>query len=112
MQKTRKQRAHLHSHRTGVVKASNYYAGHHKAQGVLVTVTRSGRTNPIDPRYDLRNNSPTGFAWGYNGRSPAQLALAISTDYFAVKPEGRALAKALYQPFQFTVIALVPNAGK
>ena len=110
VQKTRKQRAHLHSHRT--VKASNYYAGHHKAQGVRVTVTRSGRTKPLDPRYDLRNNSPTGFAWGYNGSGPAQLALAILTDYFGAKPGGKALAEALYQPFKFTVIAALPECWK
>ena len=110
MQKTRKQGAHLHSHRT--VKASNYYAGHHKAQGVRVTVTRSGRTNPLDSRYDLRNNSPTGFAWGYNGSGPAQLALAILTDYFGAKPGGKALAEALYQPFKFTVIVALPECWK
>jgi hypothetical protein len=75
------------------VKTSNYYAGHHKAQGVLVTVTRSGRTKPLDPRYDLRKNSPTGFPWGYNGNGPAQLALAILTDYFGAKPGGKALAE-------------------
>jgi Family of unknown function (DUF6166) len=109
-QKTRKQRAHLH--RRGVVKAGNYYAGHHKAQGVLVTVTRSGRTKQIDPRYVLRNNSPTGFAWGYNGSGPAQLALAILTDYFGAKPGGKALAEALYQPFKFTVIAALPECWK
>ena len=40
------------------------------------------------------------------------MALAISTDYFGVKPEGRALAKALYQPFQFTVIAARPECWK
>ena len=94
------------------MKASNYYAGHHKAQGVLVTVTRSGRTKPLDPRYDLRNNSPTGFAWGYNGSGPAQLALAILTDYFGAKPGGKALAEALYQPFKFTVIAALPECWK
>jgi hypothetical protein len=63
-----------HLHRTGLVKPGNYYAGHHKAQGVLVTVTRSGRTKLLDPRCDLRNNASTGFAWGYNGSGPAQLA--------------------------------------
>jgi hypothetical protein len=112
IQKTRKQEAHLHSHRTGVVKTSNYYAGHHKAQGVLGTVTRSGRTKPLDPRYDLRNNSPTGFAWGYNGSGPAQLALAILTDYFGAKPGGKALAEALYEPFKFVVIAALPKCWK
>jgi hypothetical protein len=111
MQRTREQ-AHLHSHRTGIVKASNYYTGHHKAQGVLVTVTRSGRTKSLDPRYVLRKNSPIGFAWGYNGSGPAQLALAILTDYFGAKPGGKALAEALYQPFKFTVIAALPDCWK
>ena len=72
----------------------NYYAGHHKAQGVLVTVTRSGRTERLDPCYDLRNNLPTGFAWGYNGNGPAELALAILIDYFGAKP-GRKGARGI-----------------
>ena len=112
MEKTQKQRAHSHSNRTGVVKAGNYYAGHHKAQGVLVTVTRSSRTKPLDPRYDLGSNLPTGFAWGYNGSGPARLALAILTDYFGAKPGGKALAEALYEPFKFTVIAALPECWK
>ena len=102
-------RTHLHSHRTDVVKTGNYYAGHHIAQGTLVTVTRSGRSRPLDTSYDLGNNSSTDFSWGYNGSGPAQLALAILTDYFGAKPGGRALAEALYEPFKFTVIAVLPD---
>jgi len=34
----------------------------------------------LDPRTDLRNLSPTGFAWSYGGSGPAQLALAILAD--------------------------------
>ena len=98
-----------HSHRTDVVKAGDYYAGHHAAQGTLVTVTRSGRTKPLDLGCDLGNNSPTGFSWGYNGSGPAQLALAILTDYFGAKPGGKALAEALYEPFKFTVVAVLPD---
>jgi hypothetical protein len=85
MERTGEQEAHLHSHRTGMVKAGNYYAGHQLTDR---------------------------FRWGYNGSGPAQLALAISTDYFGVKPQGRALAKASYQPFQFTVIAARPECWK
>jgi hypothetical protein len=112
MQKTRKQGAHVHSPRAGVVNASNYYAGYHKANGVLVTVTRSGRTKPLDPCYDLRNNSPSGFAWGYNGNGPAQLALAMLTDYFGANPGGKALAEALYEPFKCSVIVALPECWK
>src|SRR6266850_1083137 len=86
MQRTR--RSHLH--RTSLVNPGNYYAGHHK-EGVLVTVTRSGRTKLLDPRCDLGNNASTGFAWGFNGSGPAQLALAILIDYFPTKPGGKAL---------------------
>jgi len=94
------------------VNASNYYAGRHKAQGVLVTVTRSGRTERLDLCSDLRNNSPTGFAWGYNGNGPAQLALAMLTDYFGANPGGKALAEALYQPFKCSVIVALPACWK
>ena len=99
----------MHSHRTDVVKAGDYYTGHRTAHGTLVTVTRSGRTKPLDPGYDLGSNSPTDFSWGYNGSGPAQLALAILTDYFGAKPGGRALAEALYEPFKSTVIAVLPD---
>ena len=34
----------------------------------------------LNLRLDLRNHSPTGFAWGYRGSGPAQLALAICAD--------------------------------
>jgi hypothetical protein len=29
---------------------------------------------------EVRNHSPTGFAWGYSGSGPAQLALALLLD--------------------------------
>ena len=102
-------RTHVHSHRRDVVKTGDYYAGRHTAQGTLVTVTRSGRTKPLGAGYDLWNNPPTGFSWGYNGSGPAQLALAILTDYFGAKSGGKALAEALYEPFKFTVIAVLPD---
>ena len=102
-------RAYVHRHRADVVKAGNYYAGQHTAQGTLVTVTRSGQTKPLATGYDLWSNSLSDFSWGYNGSGPAQLALAILTDYFGAKPGGRALAEVLYEPFKFTVIAILPD---
>jgi len=44
------------------------------------TVTVDGA--PLDPRADLVNHSPDGFAWGYPGSGPAQLALAILSHHF------------------------------
>lgn len=63
------------------------------------TVTVNGQ--PLNPRFDLRNHSPTGFEWGYGGSGPAQLALAILADYFADDDE----ALHVYQDFKFAVIA-------
>lgn len=55
----------------------------------------------LDARRDLRNHSPTGFAWGYAGSGPAQLALAILAD--AINDD--AIAVAYYQDFKDDVIA-------
>jgi len=54
----------------------------------------------LDPRYDLRNHSPDGFAWGYGGSGPAQLALALLADAVDSKA-----AEKYYQAFKADVIA-------
>jgi hypothetical protein len=44
---------------------------------------------PLKVRLDLVNHSPDGFAWGYFGSGPAQLACALLADYYrqrAVRP--------------------------
>jgi hypothetical protein len=41
---------------------------------------KDGTRRRLDPRLDLANHSPTGFAWGYPGSGPAQLALALAAD--------------------------------
>ena len=42
----------------------------------------SGATvpRPLPLHLELRDHSPTGFAWGYSGSGPAQLALALAMD--------------------------------
>ncbi len=47
---------------------------------VVEVVTSSKRMRPLNPRTDLYNHSPDGFAWGYGGSGPAQLALALAAD--------------------------------
>lgn len=42
---------------------------------IRVMVNR--RELSLEPSLRLRNHSPTGFAWGYNGSGPSQLALAV-----------------------------------
>ena len=61
---------------------------------------------PLSPRASqkIRNHSPDGFAWGYGGSGPAQLALAILLDYFGDAEK----ARALYQSFKFRVVTLWP----
>lgn len=58
---------------------------------------------PIEPRHDLRNHSPDGFEWGYEGSGPAQTALAVLTDFYEGKRDD--LALLCYQEFKAEVIA-------
>lgn len=58
---------------------------------------------PLNPRYDLRQHSPTGLEWGYGGSGPAQLALAILAHEY-----GNKFAEAWYQDFKWAVIARLP----
>lgn len=62
------------------------------------TVMEEGRTLPA--RQDVVNHSPDGFAWGYEGSGPAQLALAILVEVI-----GAAKALAYYQSFKRACVA-------
>ncbi len=62
------------------------------------------RLRPLAPRNDLWNHSPDGFAWGYGGSGPAQLALAILADHFE-SDDDRAVR--LHQKFKWNCIALL-----
>jgi hypothetical protein len=53
----------------------------------------------------VRNHSPTGFNYGYNGSGPAQLALAVCLEIY---PEG--IARRIYQIFKEEYIATLPCA--
>ena len=66
-----------------------------------VKVLEHGTMRALDPRHDLRRHSPEGFAWGYGGSGPAQLALALTAD--ALADADRALR--IYQHFKFRVVA-------
>jgi len=65
------------------------YHGHHYGAGVEVEETVRGpgfemkrQRRPLDPRLDLANHSPSGFAWGDGGSGPAQLAPAVLADLY------------------------------
>lgn len=73
------------------------------ASSVTVWVQTSDRTtHALPPRTDIRNHSPDGFNWGYGGRGPAQLALAICVDALGV-PQGS--RPAVYQAFKRQFVA-------
>jgi len=66
-----------------------------------------GTERPLPLRLDVINHSPTGFAWGYGGSGPAQLALAIACDLVGAKR-----AVGVYQSLKSRVIAaLDQNVG-
>ncbi len=73
--------------------------------GFVVTVVDPKRgPRPLAPRNDLINHSPNGFAWGYGGSGPAQLALALAAD---VLGDDKA-ALRVYQDLKWDLIAKLP----
>jgi hypothetical protein len=78
------------------------YYGFDDGNSSAVFVSNNGKTMaPLPLRLDLVNHSPTGFAWGYSGSGPAQLALAILADWMACDQA----ARALHQRFKAAAIA-------
>jgi hypothetical protein len=57
---------------------------------------------PLSPRWSqsVRNHSPAGFNWGYQGSGPAQLALALLLEETEVREARRA-----YQDFKRQVVS-------
>src|SRR5215212_27082 len=78
------------------------YEGGRGLAGAQVTVDGA----PLDPRFDVKTFSRTGFEWTYEGDGPRQLALALLCDHLG-DPQ-RALA--LTEPFMRAVVAELDNA--
>lgn len=66
-------------------------------------------TLPPERSLKLRNHSPGGFAWGYHGSGPAQLALALLLD--ALPGNSDKLADRLYQKFKQNFVSRWPETG-
>jgi hypothetical protein len=73
--------------------------------GHAVDVTVDGE--PLNPRLDLWNHSPSGFEWGYAGSGPAQLALALLADCLSDEQD----AVEWHNDFKSAVVAGLPYAG-
>jgi hypothetical protein len=78
------------------------YVGGRSLAGAQVTVD----DRPLDPRFDLKRLSPTGFEWTYEGNGPAQLALALLADHLG----DDAKALRLYDRFMRAVVADLDNS--
>ena len=80
------------------------YIGSTTAEGCEVKVKNiqhgRWRFTALKPRLDVVNHSPAGFAWGYGGSGPAQLALALLLDA-GLRPRQ---TEALHQQFKWDVI--------
>lgn len=64
----------------------------------------NGKTFNPAPSLKVRSHSPDGFAWGYGGSGPSQLALAI-----LLKETDRETAEKLYMRFKAEVVAAFPK---
>ncbi len=60
---------------------------------------------PLDERTNLKRLSKSGFEWTYEGKGPAQLALAILAD--CLDDDARALAH--YEGFMSEIVANLDN---
>ena len=79
------------------------YEGKREGSAILVTVDGE----PLNPRFDLKRHSPSGFEWSYGGSGPAQLALAILADHL----ENDGLAEEFHQRFKWAIVANLPHSG-
>ena len=77
------------------------YTGDRTIDGISVLVDGQ----PLDPRFDLKRMSDTGFEWTYEGGAPAQLALAILADHY--QDDEKALAH--HELFMREIVANFDN---
>jgi hypothetical protein len=78
------------------------YEGGRGLAGAVVTVDGA----PLDPRFDVKVFSKTGYEWTYEGDGPRQLSLALLCDHLG-NPEQ---ALALTDGFMRDVVAELDNA--
>jgi hypothetical protein len=74
-------------------------------EDIVCSMDADGRRTVNIPRRIVRH-SPDGFAWGYGGSGPADLALNILSVFI-----GREAAESLYQDFKWEFIAPMPHKG-
>ncbi len=80
------------------------YEGGRSLEGAVVTVDGT----PLDPRFDVRRFSRTGFEWTYEGDGPRQLAFALLADHLGDPQQ----ALELTEGFMRDVVASLDNAWR
>ena len=83
---------------------TGYILGSRQPNGETAITVNGRRVNPA-PSLKIRNHSPTGFEWGYEGSGPAQASLAILLDLGASKEA----AVENYQEFKSRFLATQPR---
>ncbi len=76
-------------------------------QVVIVHDMETDEQSELDLYLDVRNHSPTGLSWGYQGSGPNQLALALLID--AAPVEGAVRATKIYNLFCTALISRLPQ---
>lgn len=78
------------------------FDGFFDAEDWCVWVCEDGkRVAKLNPHLEVMNKSPTGYAWGYGGSGPAQLAFALLAAVIGVE---RAQDPYLFQRFKSEII--------
>jgi len=62
------------------------------------------------PLPHIERHSPSGFAWGYGGSGPSDLALSLVAFVTGLGEQAKNIP-ALYQEFKRDVVALLPPEG-
>lgn len=75
---------------------------------VYIIADDGGNLGLLNPHLDIREHSPSGFDWGYEGSGPAQLALAMCVTALG-HPNGS--SPDLYQEFKRKVVARFEESG-
>jgi len=83
---------------------STIYEGYRSSVPVVTKVDASNHRSLMPSYSHLKNHSPSGFEWGYNGSGPSQLAFALVYDI----TQDEELTLQLYQEFKRKVIAALP----
>jgi hypothetical protein len=83
-----------------------------KGDGKTRKVLLDGKELKPDHSQKIVNHSPDGFAWGYGGSGPAQLALAVCMRLFGYRKKKMVSINRLpfdYQGFKQDKIATLPR---